>query len=184
MKHGTSSSYLHKKCRCTDCKEAYSKYNKDRRARLKPEDAPHGTRVGRLVYGCSCELCTAADNAYRRKLYLRIKEQYLLRQRLESRNVRLEVLAAYGGVCACCGEDYEPFLAIDHIGGDGASNRKREQGKVLHRRLRREGWPEGYQVLCMNCNWRKGTGAACDCRSATVRTVKDYLEREGYERLR
>ena len=40
---------------------------------------------------------------------------------------RLKVLAHYSGGtmrCVCCGEDKLPFLALDHVGGGGATHRK------------------------------------------------------------
>lgn len=74
--------------------------------------------------------------------------------------VRAEMIAAYGGVCAHCGEPDPIVLALDHIANDGALDRKQARhmhhGHNLYRRLRREGWPKGkYQLLCHNCNYRK-----------------------------
>lgn len=73
--------------------------------------------------------------------------------------VRDEVYRAYGGYkCACCGETEKAFLSIDHINNDGASH-KREcnltTGEQLYRWLKRHGFPDGFQVLCMNCQWGK-----------------------------
>ena len=71
--------------------------------------------------------------------------------------LRLEVLTTYGGnppQCACCGESYIEFLAIDHIGGGGNKHRKQiGQGwGRLYLWLKRQGYPPGYRVLCHNCN--------------------------------
>lgn len=33
--------------------------------------------------------------------------------------------------------------------------RQREHGHLLYRQLRQTGWPSGFQVLCLNCNWKK-----------------------------
>jgi hypothetical protein len=43
------------------------------------------------------------------------------------RAVRSKAIQAYGGVCACCGLDDEPFLSIDHINNDGAEHRRQER---------------------------------------------------------
>jgi hypothetical protein len=71
-----------------------------------------------------------------------------------------DVFAAYGGAkCACCGEDLFEGLMLDHIAGDGAAHRKASGligGHALYLRLRREGFPPGYQVLCGTCNFAKG----------------------------
>lgn len=79
--------------------------------------------------------------------------------------LRSQVIQAYGGRCACCGENNEIFLAIDHINNDGATERKLLYGSQagssstrFYRLLRRRGYPNGYQVLCWNCNWAKHRG--------------------------
>lgn len=76
---------------------------------------------------------------------------------------KTEALAAYGTICQCCGEGDIEFLALDHIHGDGAQRRRNGErtGNVLYMRLRKQGWPTGYQVLCHNCNHSKGAGPAC-----------------------
>ena len=71
--------------------------------------------------------------------------------------LRHEAIEAYGGVCQCCGEAEYRFLTIDHVNGDGAEERRsanspRGRNQAILRRLRREGWPPGYQTLCWNCN--------------------------------
>jgi len=76
------------------------------------------------------------------------------------KNIRLEVLIHYGGnplKCACCGETIMEFLSIDHIEGGGTKHRKeiRKNGIEFYWWLRKMEYPDGYQVLCMNCNWGK-----------------------------
>jgi hypothetical protein len=65
------------------------------------------------------------------------------RARLADYRVRMraELHAAYGGRCACCGEARPEFLTIDHIYGDGASERRatRRFGLALARWLRSRG---------------------------------------------
>lgn len=74
-----------------------------------------------------------------------------------SARVRNEVIAAYGGaVCACCGETEPLFLTIDHINNDGHLHRKNTPSATnLYTHLRARGFPPGFQVLCMNCNFGK-----------------------------
>lgn len=79
------------------------------------------------------------------------------------RRMRLEALTRYGGdppTCACCGEGIVQFLAIDHVNGGGAEHR-RAVGSKVHLWLKRNGWPDGYQVLCHNCNSAKGFYGTC-----------------------
>lgn len=92
------------------------------------------------------------------------------------RALRLEVLRAYGNACKCCGESGEPFLTIDHENGGGAAHRKGILGEgqragatnSLYLWLRRQGYPEGFQVLCWNCNVAKGTKADCPHKTGFV----------------
>lgn len=76
-----------------------------------------------------------------------------------NRKLRVAVLEAYGGGCACCGEDEEKFLAIDHVNGGGNAHREKIFGKknisgpMMYRWLRNQGYPKDeFQLLCHNCN--------------------------------
>ncbi len=73
---------------------------------------------------------------------------------------RSAALEAYGNECACCGEAGEQFLTIDHINGDGAAHR-RETGGNTYYWLRQNGYPEGFRVLCWNCNSALGLRGFC-----------------------
>lgn len=68
------------------------------------------------------------------------------------------VYAAYGNRCACCGEAEVRFLSIDHVDNDGFINRKAGFDNCttsLMGRIKREGFPPSFQLLCMNCNHGK-----------------------------
>lgn len=79
---------------------------------------------------------------------------------ISRRKLRREVLAAYGGVCACCGETRIEFLAIDHINGVKPPGLPRV-GLPLYTRLRALGYPPGFRVLCHNCNVSLGLYGYC-----------------------
>lgn len=65
------------------------------------------------------------------------------------------VFEAYGGyVCRCCGETEKAFLCVDHINEDGAAHRKVVK-RNMYNWLKRAGFPAGFQILCVNCNWGK-----------------------------
>jgi hypothetical protein len=72
---------------------------------------------------------------------------------------------AYGGRCACCGEDQMEFLSIDHIFNDGGKLRregKEATGRRFYKQLKDQGFPQGrLQVLCHNCNGAKGYYGIC-----------------------
>ncbi|UOF80565.1 icea protein [Caudoviricetes sp.] len=72
---------------------------------------------------------------------------------------KAEVFKHYGAVCACCGEQQVLFLSVDHINNDGnshvTSTGKRINGVYLYSQIVSQGYPDTYQILCMNCNWGK-----------------------------
>ena len=62
--------------------------------------------------------------------------------------------------CSCCGELIYEFLTIDHVHNDGKDHRKKI-GHNLYDWLIKNNFPDGFQVLCMNCNWAKGKYGLC-----------------------
>jgi len=74
---------------------------------------------------------------------------------------RKAAFAHYGESCAYCGQSVEMFLTIDHINDDGAEHRRTQRsggygGHDIYAWLRKNGYPEGFQILCFNCNSAKG----------------------------
>jgi hypothetical protein len=106
--------------------------------------------------------------------------------RLDRMTVRLEALTHYSGgepACACCGEARYEFLAVDHLTGSSHEDQERFGSLDKHLvHLRREGWPEGYQVLCHNCNAAKSiygtTGRLCCVHHPEQRPV-DFVRKGG-----
>ena len=87
---------------------------------------------------------------------------YNQRTKISNYKHKYEVMLHYGGnppKCACCGETEYRFLTIDHINGGGHKHReslKHNGGSIfLYYWLIKNNFPEGYQVLCMNCNFTK-----------------------------
>lgn len=79
---------------------------------------------------------------------------------------RIKVFDYYGSTCNCCGETNKMFLTIDHVNNDGNIHRhpggRRISGVHLYRIIVRDSYPDGYQVLCMNCNYGKHVnGGVC-----------------------
>lgn len=66
-----------------------------------------------------------------------------------------EVFAHYGGCCLICGEDDYDVLTIDHENQNGAAHRREtgigRNGTII-RWLRKNNYPEGFRLLCYNCN--------------------------------
>jgi hypothetical protein len=77
---------------------------------------------------------------------------------------KLMVIRHYGGKCACCGETNIEFLSIDHINGNGNKHRNEVIGKrraEFYPWLIKNNYPEGFRVLCMNCNTSIGWYGYC-----------------------
>ena len=103
----------------------------------------------------------------------REKNRPKLRERIkeDSLNVKEEVLGHYSKklsnsdvpCCNCCGEhEFLIFLSIDHITDrKNVTHGKGYTGTQLYRYLRRNGYPSGYQVLCINCNSAKSDSGIC-----------------------
>jgi hypothetical protein len=79
--------------------------------------------------------------------------------------LRLSALMHYSNnSCACCGETHIEFLAIDHIDGNGNQHRKEfntGSGTPFYYWLKRNNYPEGFRVLCHNCNMAIGLYGKC-----------------------
>ena len=69
------------------------------------------------------------------------------------------VLNHYGCKCACCGEQQEKFLEIDHVNNNGAEHRKTVKDIVGW--LIQNNFPDGFQLLCSNCNQAKARYGKC-----------------------
>lgn len=107
-----------------------------------------------------CRVCRNAYMVARKNRILDAAQSLTYRQQL-----RRDLLTHYGGnppSCACCGEHRTAFLAIDHIGGGGAAHR-RVLGKTnsIYQWIRKNGYPEGFRVLCHNCNCAIGFYGHC-----------------------
>lgn len=91
------------------------------------------------------------------------------RRHIRDYGITTECYMHYGGArCVCCGEDERMFLSLDHINNDGHIDRKNglHGGARMYQKLKDMGWPEGYQVLCMNCNTGKyRNGGICPHKS-------------------
>ena len=62
--------------------------------------------------------------------------------------------------CACCGINDTEFLTIDHINGNGVKHRK-EIKIDFYLWLKRNRFPDGFQVLCMNCQFGRKFCGEC-----------------------
>lgn len=96
-------------------------------------------------------------------------------KRSRRQEIRQQVIAHYGGVCACCRESTPLLLTIDHKDNDGANHRRSVTGGRggirFYRWLLAEKFPKGYQILCWNCNaGRHLNGGVCPHPNHPIKT--------------
>lgn len=162
--------------RCRRCNEQQSKRQKAANDKRRQNGLCIGcgnqTRTGRSY----CQTCLSAHKQQRdyRKanglcrscgVPVSVKsrcEKCAETNRASRTRLKMQVFNAYGGpVCACCGEKRVEFLSVDHIHNDGAVHRRIIGPSKLYRHLRKHGYPPGYQILCMNCNFAKSRFGMC-----------------------
>ena len=81
------------------------------------------------------------------------RREIVAKYRNKTRN---EVFGHYGRVCSCGFHDMRA-LTIDHINGGGNKHRKeiKRGGCHFYVWLKQQGFPQGFQVMCMNCQFIK-----------------------------
>ena len=103
-------------------------------------------------------------SAYMRNWHLENPRDRTEYHRKYRASVKKEVLSYYGinGVAQCCWtrcnvSDID-MLSLDHIRNDGNKDRERTGivgGYFLYLKLRKEGYPKGFQTLCCNHQLKK-----------------------------
>lgn len=145
-KHGKMPDGLQKKC--IICALAWSKKYYAEYPAPPSRESSYLTEVSR-VRRANPELY-ASDRARTRELYVEL---------------RTEVLRRYSDdkmCCACCGISGYRFLAIDHVHNNGAEHREEvASGFDYIRWFFKHDFPEGFQILCHNCNSAKGFYGQC-----------------------
>lgn len=164
-----------------DLKEdAQNAVNEFRKINPLPEPKPYRSKYEQKRARGGCGICgrLAIENRSvcqicKDKIAARKLNKNMTPEAIEKRNKqaqerhrirRFRVIQHYGGKCQCCGEAEIRFLTIDHIGGKGvgANHRKRiGSGSAIAQWLITNNFPEGFQVLCFNCNCASGIYGVC-----------------------
>ena len=130
------------------------------------------TLVGRdgdiHVYGPYLHSKPSRENAlkYSRNFRNRHKSSVYAKSKELSLRVRMEVLTHYSGNpphCQCCDESVFDFLCMDHVNNNGNAHRREIGTNRMYYWIRRHGYPDGFQVLCYNCNMGKAHNSAGVC---------------------
>lgn len=125
-------------------------------------------------YRSQCRGCEAEARRIDKKRYVgKHPDRVRARHRSSAKKLRSDILLAYGGSCACCGESRHEFLAIDHINNDGASHRRQLGSDRIYSWLKRNGFPrDRFQLLCHNCNCSKGLYGYCPHQREPARSAE------------
>ena len=125
-------------------KEHYDK-NKDEINRKRRERAKTPEIKTRL---------RAADKRWRDAHRVELRKRNRVYKKRYDEGMKKKVFEHYGIKCADCGIEDMDVLSIDHINGGGREHRKKI-GRKINIWLCRNNFPEGFQTLCFNCNWKK-----------------------------
>lgn len=90
-----------------------------------------------------------------KKYYQQHREKIRAQDKARNLRIKFQVIEHYGGKCVCCGENIPAFLTIDHIVGGGNKHREKigvTSGTAFRYWLIKNNFPDGFQVLCFNCN--------------------------------
>lgn len=141
--------------RCKECDSKWWQVNKDKYKEKR-------SKYKRKWRTKNIKIIQVKEHDY----YLRKKERFTLYQKEYTKKLKLMAIQYYSGGtmrCTCCPkETINPieFLSIDHIGGGGNQHRKKVGGN-MYRWLKANNYPDGFQVLCFNCNLAEGFYGKC-----------------------
>ena len=116
--------------------------------------------------------------------YYKNRTAILSKKQEKDRQLKQEVISAYGGKCECCGESHIEFMTIDHIHGDGAEHRARcGKGRKIYADIKKQGFPKDkYRCLCLNCNIALGFYGYCPHQPHIKSTINHTPKHPGRKR--
>jgi hypothetical protein len=117
---------------------------------IKKNNFPSGYRV-------LCHNCNFKES---------LKQNYNnidLKQHMKRKGYKIKCFSHYSDTisCACCNCSDIEVLSIDHINGGGRNHLKElgiSGGYNFYGWLKKNDYPSGYQILCLNCNSAKSHG--------------------------
>lgn len=149
---------------CKYCKQAFkptikgnSKYCSVDCSKLARKVSRRKERKERLCLLCS-KTFTVAGNSTKKFCSKSCNNTYKLRM------LKVKILAHYGNRCSCCGEDRYEFLCLDHMAGNGNNHRRYlniRGGSSFYHWIIKNNYPDGYRILCQNCNHAYGHYGYC-----------------------
>ena len=101
-------------------------------------------------------VCSTCERQFDRDRYSARRESILVSASARYHHLKAEVFGHYGSKCERCGFADMRALSIDHILGRAKNHRHDQKaGEALYRWLKNKNYPDGYQTLCLNCQFIK-----------------------------
>jgi hypothetical protein len=148
------------KTKCQECINTDVIYQRERR---------HKNRDLGLCITCGNPAMVNTETGLIMKCCSKCSEIKNINERKNRKLLKIKVLSYYSKgepKCACCGEKELDFLSVDHINGGGNKHHKTFElsstcGGNICRWVKRNNYPPGFRVLCMNCNFAIGAFGSC-----------------------
>jgi hypothetical protein len=121
------------------------------------ETGPHNVRHRAKLKYHICSTCEDMEDKERRE------------------RLKIHVLNHYGGKCVCCPTTIMEFLSMDHINGDGYIDRRLGDGDHIWNQIKRDNYPDTYQILCFNCHMAKTHYGYCPHSMLNNRRLRKQL---------
>lgn len=110
-----------------------------------------------------------ANKSYIKACWMNNKDRSKELAKIRNINIKNTVFNKYGKSCNLCNISDINILCIDHINNGGTKHRKQTgSGTSFYRWLLKNNLPDGYQVLCMNCNALKSLQNISKLRMAAI----------------
>lgn len=140
------------------------------RARDKAyRDLPENKAKSAIYYKAHYQANIERERARAREYAATHREECQARIRRRREVQKNAVFTFYGGqppICSCCGESRLEFLTLDHINGGGTKHREQVggSGSFMYAWIIKNNFPDGFRILCMNCNFSLGIYGYCPHR--------------------
>jgi hypothetical protein len=143
---------------CVRCGVAYTKHGWNKTEKGTICQTCYRSNYTKLERKGNCSICktTSCNGWETHEPYGRICKS--CSNKLRVRKIKIDIISYYSKgtmKCANCGYDKNiNAFHLDHIYGNGNISRKKlgQGGWGYYRKLQQAGYPNGYQILCANCN--------------------------------
>ncbi len=100
-----------------------------------------------------------------KRWYQKNKKTILLKASVRAKKLRIYAIRHYSNEtmgCGCCNEKNIEFLTIDHLPNAPHKRKNTKRGgREIFYWLKKNNYPQGFRILCMNCNFSRGKYGYC-----------------------